>query len=41
MGCLREVGLAGETLLHPEWVCPPLAVRSPVALGLQLLPNFS
>lgn len=38
---LGELGLAGETLLYPLWVCPPLVVRSPVALGLQLLPNLA
>lgn len=37
---LGEQGLVGETLLHPVWVCPPLAVRSPVALGPRLLPNL-
>lgn len=40
-GCLGELGLVGEMSLHPAWVCPPLAVRSPVALGLQLLPNLA
>lgn len=37
---LGEQGLVGETLLHPVWVCPPLVVRSPVALGPRLLPNL-
>lgn len=35
-----ELGLVGDPLLGPVWVCPPLVARSPVALGLGLLPNL-
>lgn len=34
-------GIAWGHLDRPEWICPPLAVWSPVPLGMRLLPNLA
>lgn len=40
-GASRRAGIAWGHLDRPVWICPPLAVRSPVPLGMWLLPNLA